>query len=599
MPLNAIHSHILTRLEAAATRFRRPVTANLRFFIAATLLGAITPLFFALSQGARIMWLMLFAATQSAAIAYLICLLATHITAAKARSLLKATYLSLIIVSAAVECGSIIFTGEAVGPDSLGLVIETNPSEIKGFASQYMSAIGLLTVAAIIIACLLVAATINFFIKKRPTQRGRLVVSVTLFATICFGAFREAQLLRGLFINDYRGFLLWVSQDPGNPVLIRTNQLKFADPLPKWTYLIKDRAMQQADIGRWEETQQDVLENPAKPSSPHDFNIVVIIGESFIQSHSSLYGYTLPTNPRLGSENERGNLVAYTDIISTANFTTTSLRNMLNLNDLSQGEQWWSAPYFPLLLKQAGWQTCHFDNQTISSSSDIGLARMIYSPINIRHTYDGVSDSIFKYDGEFAGHAARKLAALPATGKKFVTYHLWGQHFDCRNRFPGTPRFTAKDITVSRPWLEDSHRQEIADYDSATYYNDSVVGAIIDYWRDTPTLLFYFSDHGEDCWDLAPMGARNHPRPDDRAWLDRQYRVPFFVWMSDPFKDCHPDLVKKITASRDRSGMLDNFGQMVLGLGEVTTPYYRPRRDITSPDYQFMPRVTSEGYRFD
>lgn len=543
--------------------------------------------------------MIVFATAQSATIAYLICLLATLIPTHKARGLLKTAYLTILMAFAGVECGAILFTGEAVGPDSLGLVLETNPSEIKGFASQYMSVGGVLAVAAIIIACLLVAAIISFIIKKASIRGIRLVATVTLLAIVCFGVFREAELLRGLFINDYREFILWVSQDPGNPVLIRTNQLKFADPLPKWAYLMKDRSMQQADIGRWEQTQQVVLENTVKPSSPHDFNIVVIIGESFILSHSSLYGYHLPTNPRLESESERGNLVAYTDMITTANFTTTSLRNILNLNDLSQGEEWWSAPYFPLVLKQAGWETYHFDNQTISASSDIGLGRMIYSPFNLRHTYDAVSDSIFKYDGDFAAYVSRKLAALPATGKRFVTYHLWGQHFDCRDRFPGTPRFTAQDITVGLPWLEDSHRQEIADYDSATYYNDSVVGSIIDCWRDTPTLLFYFSDHGEDCWDLAPVGARNHPHPDDHAWLDRQYRVPFFVWMSDQFKELHPGLVKKITASRARSGMLDNFGQIVLGLGEVATPYYRPGRDITSPAYRPVPRITSEGYCFD
>lgn len=596
-----------SRLANISDKILFPVRSNLLFFIVATLLGCATPLVHTAVNHARILWLTIYAISQSAAVAYLICLLAASTNRWRIcrvlSSVVKVGYLIFTGICAAIEICAIIFSGEAVGPDSLGLVLETNPTEASGFVSQYVTAKGMLTVIAVsssfILSCFAAYYIIKTVSGRKPRRGLGTIVAAMLLAIVGYGIVREASLFRGLFIKDYRDFLQWVSQDPGNPVLIRTNQFKFADPLSKWSYLIKDQAMQRADIDKWEQTQLKILDNPCKPSSHRDFNVVVIIGESFILSHSSLYGYYLPTNPRLETERDNGSLAIFTDMVSTANFTTTSLRNLLNLNDLSAGEQWHAAPYFPLLMKQAGWYTCHFDNQTISASSDVGLGRMIYSPLNLAHTYDIVSDSLFKYDGDFAGYAARKLRGANASGKKFVTYHLWGQHFDCRDRFPGKGRFTADDITIKRQWLDESRRAEVADYDNATHYNDSVVGEIINFWRDTPTLLFYFSDHGEDCWDLAPMGSRNQPHPEDRAWLERQYRVPFIIWMSDGFREEYPDLTGRILASADKGGMLDNFGQIVLGLCGVDTPWYRPERDLTSDSYIQLPRTTSEGYPFD
>jgi heptose-I-phosphate ethanolaminephosphotransferase len=139
----------------------------------------------------------------------------------------------------------------------------------------------------------------------------------------------------------------------------------------------------------------------------------------------------------------------------------------------------------------------------------------------------------------------------------------------------------------------------VAEFDNAMAYNDSVVGAIIDQRSDGPTILFYFSDHGEDCWDLAPMEARNKQMPEDKSWLDRQYHVPFMVWMSDSFMAQYPDLAQRIRRAATRKGMLDNFGQFVLGISGIRTQYYRPTRDISSQQYQPKKRTTINGYELD
>ncbi len=597
-------SGLISSLRRLCHHILAPVSGNPVFFIAVTLMSAAIPWMFAITQGAKILWLMLFATVQGTALSYLLCLLVSLMRNRVVRLVAKTMILVILGLLTLAEAGAITMTGQPLTSDSVNLLLETNSRETSGFFSQYLSAKAVVTMIAFCIAIIAASLISPLIISKLKQNRGgqnllRWIAIIILSVTVFAGAVRIITLLRPLGFNDYRQLLEWAAQDPGNPVLVRVNQLKFSDPLSKWSYICKELSLQRRNLSTWEQTQQKLLTMPVNTDNARDFNIIIIIGESFIRAHSSLYGYYLPTSPRLAEERSRGNLAVFTDMLSPANFTTTSMRNFLNLNDLSSGEDWAEGAYFPLVVKMAGWKVFHFDNQTISRTTDAGISQMLYSPINLSHTYDGVADSVFDYDGDFTAHIEQTLRPHEIPGKKMVTYHLWGQHFAAADRFPGTPRFTVADITIDKPWLDEDKRQEIADYDSATYYNDSVVGAIIDYWRDTPAIVIYFSDHGEDCWDLAPVEARNRPMPEDKEWLDRQYRVPFFIWMSDDFRRDYPEIEQRIILSTDRPGMLDNLGQAVIGLAGISAPCYREERDITSPAYIPRPRVTAEGYRFD
>lgn len=519
-----------------------------------------------------------------------------------ARLSFKTILLSILSIATILDAGTIVTTNQPLTTDSVNLLLETNIREASGFVAQYISAKAIATILLFGVIIITISLVITFIINRIEFKRFKKLsvslLTLLLSAIVIVGAIRIATLLRPLSFNDNRQLLSWASQDPGNPVLMNLNQIKYADPLSKWSYILKDFSLQQRDFAIWEKTQASVLSMPISANPNNKFNIVIIIGESFIRSHSSLYGYYLPTSPRLTAEHENGNLAIFSDMLSPANFTTTSMRNFLNLNDLASNEIWAESAYFPLVVKRAGWKVFHFDNQTISRASDTGISRMLYSDINLTDTYDAIADSIFDYDGDFTAYVEQTLRPRDIEGNKLVTYHLWGQHFAAADRFPGSPRFTSSDITIERPWLDEQKRQEIADYDSATFYNDSVVGAIIDYWRETPTIALYFSDHGEDCWDLAPLAARNRPQPDNREWLDRQYHIPFFIWMSNDFRSNYPDIVTRIFNATNRPGMLDNLGQIIIGLADISAPYYRAERDITSPAYEPRRRVTAEGYEW-
>ena len=134
----------------------------------------------------------------------------------------------------------------------------------------------------------------------------------------------------------------------------------------------------------WENTQRRFLSGTTRRSSEADsVNVVVIIGESFIRHHSSLYGYPLATNPHLKAEADSGRLVAFTDYISPANLTSASLRNILNLNSAGDREKWFDSVYFPLVAAKEGWRVHLYDNQVTKPEhiADVQLSAIIRSDL--------------------------------------------------------------------------------------------------------------------------------------------------------------------------------------------------------------------------
>ena len=98
-------------------------------------------------------------------------------------------------------------------------------------------------------------------------------------------------------------------------------------------------------------------------SENDSLTMIIVIGESFIKSHASLYRYPLNTMPFMSEQLEKGNLTVYNDVITTAKVTSTSLRNFFSSNSCGDKELWSEAPFFPAMLKVSGYNVFFWDNQ--------------------------------------------------------------------------------------------------------------------------------------------------------------------------------------------------------------------------------------------
>lgn len=572
-----------------------------RFFFAALLFGAAPALAVDILGGRLLTHFTVYAVTQSA-------LVAAVLTLAIGRCRPRAIPAVLLAVIAAVALVDIAHTAmlrRPLDPQSLSLMLDTNPAEAGGFLASYITfpVVGrTLLVFALIAGAAWAAAWAFRRLAARP--RMRLLLLLAVAAVALPGVAGMATCLSMLPISSPDRFTIWCSVDEnGNPDLARIHRLNHSDVFSKAAWLAKNIAMDRASLGRWRATQR-----AAAVAAPADGvalrpDIVVVIGESFIKSHSSLYGYGLPTNPRLEREASAGRLTAFTDVISAANFTIPSLRNLLNLNDLSAGEPWDASPFWPLVLARSGYEVFFYSNQYAPTAVTTGLEGMLYAPELLAECYAATADTTLRHDLDFLDRVEPRLRPA-ACAPRLTVWHLMGQHFVASDRYPHLPPFepfSAADITSDAPWLTPDRRAEVAYYDNATAYNDSVVARIIAPLRGTrPAVLIYFSDHGEECWDTAPYGSRNAQFPDDPAWLRRQFDIPFFVWRNDSLAAVDTAFDSRVRSAAARPFMLDNLGQLVLGLAGVTdTTLYRPGRDLLSPAFVPVARVTSAGYRYD
>ena len=185
-------------------------------------------------------------------------------------------------------------------------------------------------------------------------------------------------------------------------------------------------------------------ENAVNRDDPDSLNVVMIImGESYIKSHSSLYGYELTTTPMLNAERDKGNLVVFTDIVTPFNATSQVEKNFFSLNDFSSGEMWYEKPIFPTVFKHAGFKVYFWDNQRNYATHElftITVNSFIYNDTIASLSYDETSSVGLLYDYNLLTNFEQKSKVRPGKYNLYI-FHLLGQHVASRGPLSHEKRF--------------------------------------------------------------------------------------------------------------------------------------------------------------
>lgn len=340
-------------------------------------------------------------------------------------------------------------------------------------------------------------------------------------------------------------------------------------------------------------------------ASDDSLNLILVTGESFIKHHSSLYGYNLPTNPRLTDEKSKGNLFVFNDVVSPYNLTSYVLRNMFFTNSISYNEKWYKKVFLPALFKKSGYRVYFWDNQKDDNPATayaFSLNALFYNSIVSKYSYTEVNKNAFQYDKELIDDFYRNDIH---TSNNLILFHLMGQHLNAAQRYPHEEQyspFNKEDIKRKEEWLDDTKREAIAHYDNATYYNDYVLSQIIEKEKANNTVLIYLSDHGEEIYDYRDSEGRKEGLPDEtgmRNFLKYQNDIPFMIWCSPKYQSRHPDIIEKVRHSIDRPFSIDNLPHLLLGLGGIKTKYYQPQRDLISAKYKCNKRIVYDEIDYD
>lgn len=472
-----------------------------------------------------------------------------------------------------------------ISPQIILLILETNYREATEFLSAYAFS------RSALLAYLCIAVIVIFlFMVERWWQRGCLLRNFISTPTLkkMFGVIGIILFLMGMYQCH---------------IFYRMTQCNTSEELDAWTQKHYPIAMDAVTaltyslyapttvaneisiaINYAKKISQSPLQKYSNAEKQDSLFVVYILGESYIKHHASLYGYPRKTTPFMDNEEKKGNLVAFTDVVTPFNLTTFAQKNTFCCNSLSDGEVWYKSAFFPILFKKAQYKVTFWDNQRyidLGGFYTFSANSFFYNPSIIKYAYDKLSDNIFEYDGQLIDDYLKGEARKPVR-LNLNMFHLIGQHVDFTDRYPHTKeylRFDETDCPNHASYITPSMRTEIAHYDNATYYNDCVINKLATWYKDKPTVMVYISDHGEEVYDYRSSKGRSGATQQYVAQiLKYQYEIPCIVWFSDIFKKRYPEIVKATQQAKDKPFSSDNICQLVFHLASLHTPWHRPER---------------------
>lgn len=486
--------------------------------------------------------------------------------------------------------------GMQINPLIVTVLAETNARESTEFIKTFVLGMPMLktlvqTLVYVAIIALMEKGYTKLRLRERqPGRKWLAVMDIITIAMLAAGVGYSASYDRDITT------LIKTNNVPDNSLLDQT-----FDPFTKSLYVYRVVSAASTDMQKEVQITKDMTDTPSSAFNGDSLNVVLVIGESYIKAHSQLYGYPLATTPNMVKERNDGNLVAFSDVCSPYAHTTEVVRNMLCTNDIAKGEKWNDTPFVPTIFKRAGFRVFIWDNQLAFDKGiyDFTLSSFLYNDDLKKISYDQHNDQMYTYDGDL-------ILSFQKTKKRYgvrnlIIFHLMGQHASFKERYPDTKennRFTAKDVTTKKPWLNDDKRQEIAEYDNATLYNDRVMMEIFNMFRNSNTIVVYVPDHGEEVYDWRDSSGRD-ANGMCADLLKYQYEVPFIVWFSDRYKALHPDIISSLQSSSNRAFETDNTCQLLFHVAGVKTRYYMPDRDVASPQYVKPRRIVNDGIDYD
>ena len=332
------------------------------------------------------------------------------------------------------------------------------------------------------------------------------------------------------------------------------------------------------------DTKIDLTENKSEIK-----NIVFILGESTNRNHMHLYGYYLPNTPYLDTLQAKGEIVAYSDVISPHSTTVEVLSELFTFCDYESDKPWYEYHNLIDVMNAAGYKTHWLSNQ--ESSGMWGNVAQLYANRSSMHRFTRLRDSL-----EDSGILDEELFPLldealaeASSDKNFYVLHLMGGHGLYYNRYPYSfHKFKAEDIKLQ---IGERFRDIVAQYDNAIYYNDYVVSEIINRFRDKEALVIYVPDHGEAVYDEGGSIAGHLEENPDRHMIE----IPVIFWASKKFRDKYAEKWEAIEEAADRPYRTDDLIHTIMELADVQTEEWNAEKSVINDNFDASrPRFFSD-----
>lgn len=421
----------------------------------------------------------------------------------RVRNGMEYTIISVTCLLDIVETYCNLNFGIIISPTLLQLVSQTNDSEAKGFINEYILTPG--TLSLLVLYCAAIALIVFFYKSKLVAKIEKRLLNLT-------------RAHRYLIIIPLIALSTCSYKPPVKPEfvkLILSNNIADAEFIYRGNSAYSNiqrliLAFHLSSIAKSgnEELAKTIAKTTIKGCSHESPLIVLIIGESYVKNHSQLYGYKKETTPFQVSEQEKGELFAFTNSISPNTLTSTVFRNLFSTTRVEENKEWYKKTLFPRPLKLGGYQTTFISNQFVPTSHslyDFLGDFYLNDPTISNLMFDHCNKELKKLDGELIPEF--KKAIEGKAPYKFVIFHEVGMHVQFSEKYPKDQAIFKTADYNDRKGLSNSEKQTVAHYDNAVRYNDHVKEQLIKTLYDKDAIVIFLSDHGEEVFDYD---HRNH-----------------------------------------------------------------------------------------
>lgn len=164
--------------------------------------------------------------------------------------------------------------------------------------------------------------------------------------------------------------------------------------------------------------------------------IIFVLGESTTRNHMQLYGYNLPTTPKLCERNLRGELKIFSDTVSPHSHTMPVLEKLFTFLRRENAQENISSGNFFEILNAAGYHTIWLSNQEYGGI--FGNVGKYYaescSEKNFTRMRDSKGENLAALDEELLPLFIESLNNRQE--KSFYVLHLMGTHSLYDKRYP-------------------------------------------------------------------------------------------------------------------------------------------------------------------
>lgn len=295
--------------------------------------------------------------------------------------------------------------------------------------------------------------------------------------------------------------------------------------------------------------------------------VVLIIGESFVKTHSSLYGYEKTTNPLLAAMRNDSSLFVYKNVTSYAMTTIPAVKSLITAYTEEMGDsiEWFQCLTLLEVMQKSGYKTSWLSNQSKRGFHDNEVGR--FSELCDEAFYAGDEYSgRYKYDLDEGLFPYLDSCLNRSVGKHFIVIQLMGSHTHYEKRYPATSgKFVPGDYDLTHQRLSDKNRQIIAHYDNTVLYNDSIVYEMMNRFSGDDAAVIYLSDHGQDVFESSNDFA-GHARFGSEVSAAAARNIPLMIYTTPLFKEKHGNMQELIEQSVDKPYRSDSIMYTVMDL---------------------------------